>query len=110
VVQTLQDIEVQVELPVIIYCDNLGAIFMAENATATARTKHVDARFHFVREYIINEFVKVMFIKSEDNKADMFTKNVSNDLYEKQKKEYIIKREDVDTIGASEGRVLASER
>jgi hypothetical protein len=110
VVQILQDIEVQVELPVIIYCDNLGAIFMAENATATARTKHVDARFHFVREYIINEFVKVMFIKSEDNKADMFTKNVSNDLYEKQNKEYIIKREDVDTIGASEGRVLASER
>jgi hypothetical protein len=48
VVQTLQDIEVKVELPVIIYCDNVGAIFMAEDATATARTKHVDARYHFV--------------------------------------------------------------
>jgi hypothetical protein len=36
VVQTLQDIEVKVQLPIIIYCDNVGAIFMAENATATA--------------------------------------------------------------------------
>jgi hypothetical protein len=43
VVQTLPDIEIQVELPVIIYCDNVVVIFMAENATATARTKHVDS-------------------------------------------------------------------
>jgi hypothetical protein len=109
-VKHLQDIGVTVELPVIFYCDNVGAIFMAENATATAWTKHVDAQYHFVREHIIDEFVKVVFVKSEDNKADMFTKNVANDLYEKHKGNYIIKREDIDMIGASEGRALASER
>jgi hypothetical protein len=67
VVQLLQDIEVTVELPVINYCDNVGAIFMAENAPATMRTKHVDARCHFVREYIVDEFVKVVFDKCGDN-------------------------------------------
>jgi hypothetical protein len=78
-----------------------------KNATATARTLHL---FHFVREYIIDNFVKVVFVKSGHNKADMFTKNISNDLYENHKKEYIVKQEDLETIGASEGRVLASER
>jgi hypothetical protein len=58
VVQTLKDISMEVELPVVIYCDNVGAIFMAENATATSCTKHVDTRYLFVREYIIDEFVK----------------------------------------------------
>jgi hypothetical protein len=44
------------------YCDNVGAIFMAENATATARTKHVDARYHFVREYVESGFLKIVFV------------------------------------------------
>jgi hypothetical protein len=60
VVQTLKDIGVERELPAVIYCDNVGAIFMAENATATSLTKHVDTRYHFVREYIITEFIKVV--------------------------------------------------
>jgi hypothetical protein len=49
VVQTLEHIGIEVELLVTIYCDNIGAIFMLESATATTRTKHVDARYHIVR-------------------------------------------------------------
>jgi hypothetical protein len=44
--------------------------------------------------------MKVVFVKSGENKADMFMKNVSNDLYEKHKCNYIIKREDIETVGA----------
>jgi hypothetical protein len=47
---------------------------------ATSCTKHVDTRYLFVREYNIDEFVKVVFVKSEVNKADMFMKNVSVDI------------------------------
>jgi hypothetical protein len=34
---------IEVEFPITMYCDNVGAIFMTENASATSRTKHVDA-------------------------------------------------------------------
>jgi hypothetical protein len=57
VVQTLQHIGVMVELPVTIYCDNVSAIFMSENATAIMRTKHVDTRYHFAREFVFDKFV-----------------------------------------------------
>jgi preprotein translocase subunit SecA len=40
----------------------------------------------------------------------MFTKNASTVLYEKRKHDYIIKHEEIETVGASEGRVLAGER
>jgi hypothetical protein len=82
VVQTLDHIGIEVALPVTIYCDNFGAIFMTENATATTRTKHVDTRYHFVRELVFDKFIKVVFVKSDLNKSDMCTKNVLSDLYE----------------------------
>jgi hypothetical protein len=44
----LQSLGIEVELPITIYCDNVGPIFMAENASATSRTKHVDAQYHYV--------------------------------------------------------------
>jgi hypothetical protein len=61
----LEAIGIEIELPITMYCDNVGAIFMAENATATARTKHVDARYHFVREYVESGFFKDCVSKLE---------------------------------------------
>jgi hypothetical protein len=66
VVQTLEHIGMEIELPVLIYCDNVGAIFMSENATATTRMKHVDTRYHFVREFVFDKFVEIVFVKSDE--------------------------------------------
>jgi hypothetical protein len=60
------------------YVDNIGVIFMSENASATSRTRHVDARYHFVRQFVEEGFLKIVFVKSNDIKSDMFTKNISN--------------------------------
>jgi hypothetical protein len=43
ITMVLRSLGVEVELPITMYCDNVGAIFMMENASATSRTKHVDA-------------------------------------------------------------------
>jgi hypothetical protein len=102
----LEAIGIEIELPIIMYCDNVGAMFMAENATATVRTKHVDARYHFVREYVESGFLKIVFVNSKENKSDMFTKNVSSELYDKHKGTYIIRRQEVEPIRNIEGRVL----
>jgi hypothetical protein len=106
VAMILEAIGIEIESPIIMYCDNVGAIFMAENATATARTKHVDARYNFVREYVESGFLKIIFVHSKENKADMFTKNVSRELYDKHKGTFITRRQDVEKIWNIEGRVL----
>ena len=44
VVQLIETMGIQVQLPVIVRVDNVGAVFMARNITPTGRTKHVDIR------------------------------------------------------------------
>jgi hypothetical protein len=78
---------------------------MAANAVATARTKHVDARYHFLREFVESGFLKIILVNSKDNKADMFTKTVSSELYDKHKGTYIVRRQEVELIRNIKGRV-----
>jgi len=82
VVQVLESIGVKVKFPIIVRVDNVGAIFMAENVTNSQRTKHVDIRYHFVREFVVDGYIKIIFVKTEENRADMFTKNVSGGRYQ----------------------------
>ena len=85
---------IEVKLPIIIRCDNVGAIFMAENSSSGVRTRHVDIRYHFVREHVVDDFIKIVFVKSCDNDADLFTKNVSKDTYTKHMNNFLGKMED----------------
>jgi hypothetical protein len=48
----LFDFHIKVQLPIVIKTDNIGAMFMSENASTGVRTRHVDTRYHFVREFI----------------------------------------------------------
>jgi hypothetical protein len=40
------------KLPIVVRCDNVVAIFMAENSSSGIRTRHIDTRYHFVREHV----------------------------------------------------------
>ena len=71
-----------VQTPTIVKCDNMGAVFLSRNSE-TKRTKYLDAKYHFVREHVENGVIEVIFVKSEENKADPFTKNVSWKIYAK---------------------------
>jgi hypothetical protein len=46
---------------------------MAENVSATSRTKHIDTHSHFVREFVVDGFVKIVFVKTTENKSDKLT-------------------------------------
>ena len=55
--------------------DNQGLIFIGSNPIQERRTKHIDIRYHYIRECIENEDISV-FIEGKENPADMFTKNL----------------------------------
>jgi hypothetical protein len=46
-------------------------------------------RHHFVREYVEDEILKIVFVRSEDNKADSFTKNLNSEGYKKSNDGYM---------------------
>jgi hypothetical protein len=58
-------------------------------ASTGVRTRHVETRYHFVREFIEDGFIRVEFVRSVENDADIFTKNVSHDLYVKHRKNFL---------------------
>ena len=76
--------------------DNQAAIFMAKNTTATKRTKHVDVRENFVYEHVNEDTgeIELVFVKSENNKADIYTKNVSGEIMDNHT-EYLGKKEEL---------------
>ena len=103
VYQLLQSIGIDIELPITVKVDNIGAIFMSENTSTSGRMKHVDVRYRYVNEMVMDRFLKIKFVKTKENVADIFMKNVSSKMYKKltpaflAKKDYLTK--DWFTIG-----------
>jgi hypothetical protein len=87
--QVLEFLKIKVTLPIIVRVDNVGAIYLAQNAVSGPRMKHVDVRYHFVRDYIEDGMVKIVFVKSEDNDSDIYTKNLGEELFYKHSGKYI---------------------
>ncbi|MCO5593259.1 hypothetical protein L7F22_047266 [Adiantum nelumboides] len=70
----LQDLDIQVQDPVVIYCDNLSSIQLAQNPMFHARTKHIEVHYHFIRERVLDGDINLAYIGTEDKAADLFTK------------------------------------
>jgi hypothetical protein len=79
----LRDIGIEVNLPITVKTDNVAAMFMAQNASSGVRTRHIDTRHHYVRENLEEGIINIEFFKSIENNSDIFTKNVSQEIYDK---------------------------
>ncbi|KAK1603652.1 hypothetical protein QYE76_027325 [Lolium multiflorum] len=60
--------------PLIIYCDNMGAIANAQEPRSHKRLKHIKLRYHSIREYIEDGEVKICKVHTDLNVADPLTK------------------------------------
>ena len=54
--------------------DNQSAITLSKNPVHHNRTKHIDTRYHFVRQCVEDKKIEIEFVRSEDQLADIFTK------------------------------------
>ena len=90
--QLLTSMKVTVRYPIIVRVDNVGAIFMAQNVTTMSSTKHVDIRYKFVNKYVEDGTVKIIFVKSKENDADIFTKNLNGELHAKHPLKFVKKK------------------
>jgi hypothetical protein len=63
--------------------DNIGAIITKENPYPRVRIRYIDTRYHFICENVEGGFIKIIFVRTNKNDADTFTKNVNKETYEK---------------------------
>ncbi|KAL8097891.1 hypothetical protein AgCh_030852 [Apium graveolens] len=68
-------------LPVPIFCDNTSAIAITENPVQHSRTKHIDIKYHFIREHVMKGTVELHFVPSEKQIADIFTKPLNESTF-----------------------------
>ena len=68
--------------PLTIKADNQGAIALAKDNKFHSRTKHIDLRYHFIREAVEERKIKMEYIPSSENVADIFTKALPRPKFE----------------------------
>lgn len=67
----------------VIRCDNKSAIDFTRNKIERSRTKHIDIAYHITREMHENGLIKLKYVSSNDNVADIFTKSLSSTVMNK---------------------------
>ena len=89
VYHVLLGMELQVQLPMILFCDNKGRVDLANNWSVGGRTRHVDVKQNFLRELKANGFLRVKWMSGKDLTPDMHTKNVPGPLFAHYSKELV---------------------
>ena len=70
----------------VLYCDSQSAIHLSKNPTFHSRSKHIDVRYHWIRDVLENKLLQVEKIHTNDNGADMMTKALPKEKLEVCKK------------------------
>ncbi|GJW58856.1 retrovirus-related pol polyprotein from transposon TNT 1-94 [Tanacetum coccineum] len=86
------------------YCDSKATIAISCNPVQHSRTKHIDVRYHFIKEHVEKGIVELFFVGTEYKLADLFTKALSGDRFK-----YLVRRFGMRCLTPEELEVLANE-
>nr|GEY08152.1 hypothetical protein [Tanacetum cinerariifolium] len=67
---------------ILMYCDNKSAIALCCNNVQHSRSKHIDIRYHFIKEQVKNGVIKLYFVNTKYQLANLFTKALGRDRIE----------------------------
>jgi hypothetical protein len=102
--RVLESIGLKVKLPMVLEVDNKGVVDLANNWSASGRTRHIVTRTNFLRELKEQGLLRVVWIPSAENSSDLFTKNLHGPLFGKHSSKYVSGNVDsADSQGESVG-------
>ena len=64
-----------------LYCDSQSAIHLTKNQVCNARKKHIDVRYHTIKEWVEDDKISLIKIHTENNAADILTKPVTTQKF-----------------------------
>ena len=79
----VESLKLEVEMPMMIECDNKGAVDLANGWSVGGHSKHIDVRLNFLRELKERDIVRIEWIATDEMVADMHTKNLTYPAFEK---------------------------
>jgi len=63
-------------------CDSQSAIYLSKNQVHHARTKHIDVRYHFVRDVVEEGRISITKVHTDENPSNMLTKVVTGGKFQ----------------------------
>ena len=95
--------------PVSILQDNQGTIFISNNSINNRRTKHIDVRYHFVREQIQGKMIAIQYCETSLMTADILTKPLGKNIFQFHRNALLKKIQDKEDLDhkmlKSKGRI-----
>ena len=66
----------------VVYCDNSNAIDISKNPVQHSKTKHIEIRYHFIRDLVERKIMCLQYIPTKRQNADIFTKSLNRSKFE----------------------------
>ena len=79
--QFLESLGLKVKTPMTLHMDNKGGVDIFNSWSIAGNTRAVSVRFAYIRELKENGILQIKWIKGEDNRADLFTKNLDGKTF-----------------------------
>ena len=79
--KVLTDYEISQDT-MVVYCDNSSDIDISKNPVKHSKTKHIEIRYHFIRDIVERKIVCLEYIPTERQNADIFTKPLDRSKFE----------------------------
>ena len=73
------------EQKVILFEDNQGVVHLANTPLSALRSKHIDVRYHFIRNEVKEGRIEVRHVGTKNQRADILTKAAPLDLFVKHR-------------------------
>eukprot|EP00253_Pinus_taeda_P024646 PITA_24646 len=80
--QTLQEIQITCTPPISIICDNTSVISISKNPIMHSKSKNIPIKYHFLREQVLEQKVKLEYVPSKEQVVDIFTKPLPRETFE----------------------------
>ncbi|GJX28806.1 ribonuclease H-like domain-containing protein [Tanacetum coccineum] len=78
----LRELHTHLSSATLVYCNNVSAVYLSSNPVQHQRTKHIEIDIHFVRDLVAVGQVRVLYVPSRYQYADIFTKGLPSALFE----------------------------
>ncbi len=91
-----------VDAPIVIYCDNINGILLANNPVYHVTTKHTTVHYHFIREKVLTKEIDLIHVNTKDQVASIFTKALGTYKLRKFVKMFSVLEVDLSVRGSVE--------
>ena len=66
----------------VLLCDSQSVIHLSKNSTFHSRSKHIDVRYHWIRDVLEEKLLQLKKVHTDENDLDMMTKTLSKEKHE----------------------------